>query len=136
MARYDLNEQMEFDHVIEITEEGTVADPYETVYAPEVAVECAEDDAGSITAEAEATMIAYVKRQGWELMTGYSGQDRYRGPVMHASEFVGGRMETDIRETPGLYVVVEVTGLYATEEQKERNDGDPIGWVVARKVAE
>lgn len=131
MAIYSLNDQMQFDHVIRITEDGTVEDaPGE--YAPEVVVECAEDDCGSITREAEAAMIAHVEAQGWELMTGYTGQYSYSGPIMHNSEFVGGRMETDIRETPGLYVVVEPTGIYATEE---RDSSEAIGWVVARKVA-
>lgn len=134
MAVYTLNDLMHFDHVIRINENGAAEEPAETVYAPEVNVECAEDDAGSITAEAEAEMIRSVEEQGWELMTGYSGQYLYHGPIMHQSEYVGGQMEADIRSTPGLYVVVEPTGLYATEEQQERNDSEPIGWVVARKV--
>lgn len=132
MAVYSLNDQMYFDHVIRITEDGTVEDaPGE--YAPEVVVECADDDAGSITREAEAAMIAHVEAQGWELMTGYTGQYGYSGPIMHVSEYVGGQMETDIRETPGLYVVVEPTGIYSSEEQEERDSGEAIGWVVARK---
>lgn len=133
---YSLNDQMDFGHVIRITRDGTVIDaPGE--YAPEVPVECADDDCGSITREAEAEMIARVEDQGWELMTGYSGQYLYHGPIMHASEYVGGGLEDDIRATPGLYVVVEPTGLYETEEQEEqeeRNGGQAIGWVVARKV--
>lgn len=126
MAIHSLNDQMDFDHVIRITDDGTVADaPGE--YAPEVVVECADDDAGSITAEAEAEMVRNVERQGWELMTGYTSQYGYRGPIMHASEHVGGDLERDIRATPGLYVVVEPIGMYTSEEQA-------IGWVVARKA--
>lgn len=136
MAIHALNDLMEFDHVIRINEHGAAEEqPREAyVHAPEIYVECAEDDCGSITAEAEAEMIRRVEEQGWELMTGYTGQYSYHGPIMHASEYVGGQMEADIRSTPGLYVVVEPTGLYATEEQQERNDSEPIGWVVARKV--
>jgi hypothetical protein len=133
MALYSLNDLMDFDHVIRITDDGTVEEaPGE--YAPEVYVECADDDAGSITREAEQQMIDAVANQGWELMTGYTGQYSYRGPIMHASEYVGGQMEADIRATPGLYVVIEPTGLYATEEQEQEQSDEPIGWVVARKV--
>lgn len=124
---------MEFDHVIRIDVYGNAID-VAGVHAPEVVVECDDDDAGSITLQAEAEMVHYVERQGWELMTGYTGQYLYHGPIMHTSEYVGGRLEEDIRETPGLYVVVEVTGLYATEEQEEAQASQPIGWVVARKV--
>ena len=136
MAVYSLNDQMDFDHVIRITEAGTVEqlprDEY--VYAPEVIVECLDDDAGSITREAEERMIESVKEQGWELMTGYTGQYSYNGPIMHVSEFVGGGLEDAIRATPGLYVVVEPTGLYPSEEAEEAHGDQPIGWVVARKV--
>lgn len=133
MATYSLNDKMDFDHVIRIDVYGNVI-VVAGVHAPEVSVACADDDCGSITAEAEVEMTAYVERQGWELMTGYTGQYLYHGPIMHTSEYVGGRLEEDIRETPGLYVVVEVTGLYATEKQEEAQASQPIGWVVARKV--
>jgi hypothetical protein len=136
MALYSLNDRMHFDHVIRIDENGKVAKPLEPTYAPEVIVELAEDDCGSITCEAEAAMIAHVESQGWELMTGYTGQYGYRGPIMHVSEYVGGQMETDIRATPGLYVVVGPTGLYATEKQEQEQGDDPIGWVVARKISQ
>jgi len=143
----ELNDYMEFDHVIRVLGHGYAIDANlnplayvgtdsQPVHAPEVTVECAEDDAGSITAEAEAAMIAHVESQGWELMTGYTSQYSYRGPIMHVSEFVGGRLADDILERPGLYVVVEVTGVYATEEQEERQSDQPIGWVIARKVDE
>src|ERR1700756_4699835 len=129
MAVYSLNDQMGFDHVIRITADGTVEDaPGE--YAPEVTVECADDECGSITREAEAAMIASVEAQGWELMTGYTGQYSYRGPIMHRSEYVGGMLEDDIRSTPGLYVVVEPTGIYSSEELEEANADEPIGWVI------
>lgn len=136
MTRSDLmslNEAMEFDHVIRVFVDGTFSDAEKGVYAPEVAVEIAEDDAGSVTDEAEAAMIAMVERQGWQLMTGYTGQCGYNGPLMHASEFVGGGMERDILAESGLYVVVEPTGLYQSEEQEERDGGRPVGWVVARR---
>jgi hypothetical protein len=129
---------MDWDHVIRINADGEVED-VKGVYAPDVFVQLADDDYGSILKDAEDEMVREVERQGWELMTGYSGQYGYHGPIMHVSEYVGGGLERDIRETPGLYVVVAVTGMYATEEQEEqeeRNGGHPIGWVIARKVDE
>ena len=61
----------------------------------------------------------------WELLDGYSGQDRYSGPIMHASEYVGGRMERDILATPGVYVALVDYCL---------DDSDPEGWAVARMI--
>ena len=132
MAR--LNDLMPIDHVVRITEFGTVEDAPHDIYAPEVYVECADDDAGSVLADAEAAMIKSVEDQGWELMTGYTGQWHYYGPIMHVSEYIGGQLEADIRSTPGLYVAVEVGGLYSTESQEQEQSDEPIGWVVARKT--
>lgn len=124
-----LNDTMDFEHVVRVHPDGTVTDA-PGVYAPEVDVEV-ED--GQISDEAEAAMIRDVESQGWELMTGYTGQYGYHGPIMHPSEYVGGQLASDILAEPGLYVVVEPTGLYDSEEEKEADGGDPIGWVVARK---
>jgi hypothetical protein len=140
MALYWLNDKMDIDHVIRITPDGTVADaPGE--YAPEVIVLLDED--GQITNDAEAELIRSVEAQGWELMTGYTGQFSYHGPIMHPSEYIGGRLALDIRERPGLYVAVEVSGLVDVPEGHEDTtdlaklremENDPIGWVVARKL--
>jgi hypothetical protein len=121
-----LNDMMEFGHVIRVLPGGEATDA-EGVYAPEVSVQL--DAEGSILPGPAGEPLV----EGWELMTGYTGQYGYRGPIMHASEYVGGRMEEDILERPGLYVVVEVTGLYPTEEDEARDSDDPIGWVVARQ---
>lgn len=136
MNRYSLNDIMEFDHVVKVNSDGTVENGPAGVYAPDVSVECADDDAGSITREAEAEMIRYVESQGWELMTGYTGQYGYSGPIMHVSEYVGGMLADDILARPGLYVVVEPTGIYPSEEAEERNAGEPIGWVILRRDLE
>lgn len=125
-----LNDVMEFDHVIRVAEAARVTDAEPGIYAPGVCVELDAD--GQITADAEATMIEAVEAAGWDLMTGYTGQYGYRGPIMHPSEFVGGSLAEDILSAPGLYVVVEVSGL-APEDAEDTGD-DPIGWVVARKL--
>lgn len=106
-----LNEIMEFEHVIEVHENGTItARP--DIWAPSL-----HDDE--------------LDTQGWTLMNGYSGQDRYPGPIMHNSEYIGGRMERDIRETPGVYVAV--LSYYTPDtEAGESLEVDAIeGWAVA-----
>lgn len=98
-----LNDIMEIDHVIEVTDSGEIIERGD-VYAPDLHDSQLDDDT-------------------WSLMNGYSGQYGYSGPIMHSSEFVGGRMERDIRDTPGLYVSL-VDYL---------SDGEPEGWAVAFK---
>lgn len=115
-----LNDLMEYDHVIQVHADGDLSEPRD-VYAPEVHVDTDAD--GQILAEHDAAMVASVKTQGWELMSGYTGQYLYHGPVMHPSEYIGGQLEQDIRETPGYYVAVTV----------ETDGGESAGWVVARK---
>lgn len=84
--RDNLNSVMEFDHVIRVHADGTVTDAAE--YAPELCD-------GALPADSP-----------WSLMTGYTGQYGYRGPIMHPSEFIGGGMADDILSTPGLYVAL------------------------------
>jgi hypothetical protein len=62
----------------------------------------------------------------WEAMNGYSSQHGYAGPVMHASESIGGRMADDVLATPGLYVAVVVDSLDGDD------DGEPAGWALCR----
>lgn len=111
----ELNEIMEFEHVIEVHEDGTVTDaPYPGIWAPSY-----HDDT-----------LDQLPGSGWTLMDGYSGQDRYSGPVMHNSEFIGGRMETDILEEPGYYVAIIAT--WPPDEDDDPDDyEDAEGWLVA-----
>lgn len=97
-----LNEIMEFDHVIEVHDDGSITEP-RGIYAPELYdSELVNDD--------------------WSLLNGFSGQYRYAGPIMHQSEYIGGGMERYIRETPGIYVALVDYPL---------NDSEPEGWAVA-----
>jgi hypothetical protein len=103
-----LSDRMEFDHVIRVHPDGTVTD--ETgEYAPNLY------DGRLDTA------------RDWHLMNGYSGQDRYSGPIMHPSEFIGGGMERDILATPGLYVAL--VSYYTPETEDDDDNVD--GWAVA-----
>ena len=116
----DLNDEMDFDHPVTVDGDGIVHDA-EGVYAPEL-VMFVDEDGQDIDADDEG-----IKRQargaGWTLLEGWTGQYGYRGPVMHPSEFVGGRLAEHIIATPGTYVVTAV----------ETDDGDdePAGWVIA-----
>lgn len=104
-----LNDIMEFDHVIEVHQDGSVTHRAD-IYAPELVDDTVSD--------------------GWELLNGYSGQYLYSGPVMHSSEFIGGRMADDILSTPGIYVAV-----VATTTDKEFAEDNIYGWAVARKIS-
>jgi hypothetical protein len=111
----ELNEIMEFDHVIEVQADGTIVDRPD-LYAPE--------------AYADGGTDPDMTGTDWALLRGYTGQYSYTGPVMHPSEYIGGRMEDDIRSTPGVYVAVVVTDLSIDTESADDN---AVGWAVARK---
>lgn len=101
-----LNAVMEFDHVIRVHEDGSITDEPNT-WAPEL-------HDGELSAR---------EGDSWTLLNGYSGQSGYAGPIMHASEYIGGGMERDIRETPGVYVALV---------DYPSDDSEPEGWAVAR----
>lgn len=115
----NLSDVMEFDHVIRVTENGEVEDGPDGEYAPELSIEDADD----------TQLFQQAAETGWELMRGYTGQYSYNGPVMHASEYIGGRMAEDILSTPGLYVAVVV-------EIDDPDEEDAAGWAVAYKPTE
>lgn len=107
-----LNERMEFDHVIQVHADGSVTDA-NGVYAPTL-------------------YDGEVDDKSWTLMNGYSGQDRYAGPIMHNSEFIGGRMEDDILAEPGYYVAL-VSSYSEDADGEDDEEGNVEGWAVARK---
>lgn len=97
-----LTDIMEFDHVIEIRPDGAIVERPD-IYAPEL-------------------YDGELADEGWALLNGFSGQDRYAGPIMHPSEFIGGGMERFIRENPGIYVSLV---------DYPSDDSEPDGWAVA-----
>lgn len=126
-----LNDLMEFDHVVYSDGRGNVTDNLVSfrTYAPQPYVD--------LDAEGQMTTLGVegIHDLGeWALLNGFSGQDRYGGPIMHPSEFVGGGLERYIRENAGFYVVVEVTGIKEFSEDAEI-DGEMecVGWAVAYK---
>lgn len=118
-----LSDLMEFDHVIEIHEDGRVTDGPQGVYPPERLEHYDEVDPCGLLGD-------------WELVTaGYSGQYGYPGPIMHNSEYVGGRLAEDILDTPGLYVALVCywpVDPDASDEDREIDGDYAEGWAVAR----
>ena len=108
----NLNDVMEFDRVIEVHEDGTVTERHD-IWAPNLYD--GEFEPGT---------------SGWSLMDGYSGQYLYRGPMMHQSEFIGGRMARDILENPGVYVAL----VDYTLEEDDDGEWYPTEWAVAYRV--
>lgn len=102
MTERTLSDIMDFDHVIEVHEDGTITEP-KGIWAPELHDGELEGDE-------------------WFLLNGFSGQYRYSGPIMHPSEYIGGGMERYIRETPGVYVALV---------DYPSDDDEPDGWAVA-----
>ena len=107
-----LNDLMEFDHPVYVNADGTVTDPPCSLYAPEL---FGVDD---------SELQDQARAAGWAgLLTGYTGQYGYNGPVMHPSEYVGGGLERYILANPGWYVVTAVVD--------DADDLEPYGWAVA-----
>lgn len=114
-----LNDMMTFDRVIYVGPDGTINTNVVGYDDPEVSVPA--DDEGQILKSDEEIMQERVNYTGWTLLSGWSGQYSYSGPIMHPSEFIGGGLERHIRETPGYYAAVIV---YVDGEE------DPAGWAV------
>ncbi len=106
-----LNEIMEFGRVVQV-KDGKVLTDIEAPYAPDLYW---IGDA------------PHIDGTGWELLDGFSGQFRYAGPIMHPSEYIGGRIEEAILEHEGLYCAVVCEDI---------DDPDnPAGWAVAYREA-
>jgi hypothetical protein len=122
-----LSDIMEFDHVIRVNKDGRITDDIGTqaLHAPEL--HDGEVD-GSVLHDQKGRPLK------WDLMTGYTGQYGYRGPIMHSSEFIGGGLADDILATPGLYVAL--VNYCSADDSEAVDDTDTgtvaEGWAVAR----
>lgn len=86
-----LSDRMDFDHVVQVHEDGTVTDmPYP----------------GRREFWAPTLMDGEIDSDDWTLLHGFTGQYGYNGPIMHNSEYIGGALERHILETPGVYVAL------------------------------
>lgn len=67
----------------------------------------------------------------WEAMSGFSNQYGYRGPMMHASEYMSGSgMEAWIRANPGVYVVTEPLDA----DNLDADDPGTMTWVLLKST--
>jgi hypothetical protein len=119
-----LDKLMELDHVVMVTPGGYVIGNWE-LHGPSVYHYLNEDG----DAPDEDPVIEQYPGDTWDFFSrGYTGQYGVRrsDPVMHNSEFLGGRLARDILavDVPTLFVVTLVMGLHPT-----RSD-DYVGWVV------
>jgi hypothetical protein len=116
----ELKDRMEFDHVIEVHRDGTVTDA-EGQFAPDL-------------------MDDQIQSPEWTFFSaGYTGQYSYNGPIMHDSEYIGGRLEADILANPGYYAAVvshysECPDCEGIEDEDYICDNDhDEGWAVVFK---
>jgi hypothetical protein len=110
-----LDDAMYFEHVILVRADSTVdTDPRKTwshtPYVPETHVYVTWRDS-QVLQEHETEWTGCMHAAGWTPERGWSSQNRYRGPFMHASEFIGGGLERHILQTPGLWAAVVVECL-------------------------
>lgn len=81
-----------------------------------------------------------IESYGWDLLTGFTGQYSYNGPVMHDSETLSGGLWGHILDTPMLFSP-QVAEYYPDHEGFDSEDDyqeyisayglDYEGWVVA-----
>lgn len=126
-----LSRLMEFGHVVQVLADGIVTDvaqdmPSDYPYFDEVLY--LEPDGGDGDLSLGFT-------DPWRLMSGYTSQHGYNGPVMHPSEYIGGKLARDILATPGLYVAVLVDSMYDADGT-ELEESDTEGWAVLTIPAE
>lgn len=117
----------EFEHVFEVHEDGSITDP-PNLWAP-----------GCYGGELEGGST------GWEFVSGgYTRQDSYNGPIMHASEQFAGGLYDDIMGTPGIYALVvsecdhsDPSWECETDDSGEfTGDCEPAGWAVVEYTAD
>lgn len=118
-----LNDLMSFGHVVFSDGKGNVYGDH--IHATEIVYQELDDDGQCIDDK------IHCLPEGWETLSGFTGQYSYNGPVMHPSEYIGGGLERYIRENAGYYVALVVDGIGGPDDEDNN-----IGWAVAFKSAE
>jgi hypothetical protein len=124
----ELDELMDFGRTIHVHEDGSV-----TTDGPdcgEVLVLDIDGDGGADDPTPYDVQM-YLGR-GWSLLSGFTGQYGYNGPIMHSSEFIGGRLADYILTVPGYYCNVVVDAYPISEDAESEN----VGWAVAYHPAD
>lgn len=125
------NDRFAFDHPLQVLEDGSLAEPERAreLWTDELGIVDCDID-GQIGPAEEARWVRDLNDAGWEPVTGYSGQYGYSGPIMHASEFLGGGMAESLAATPGTYVTIMVETWPDTEDAER----DVVGWALLRRI--
>lgn len=118
-----LNSAVEFDCPFRVNEDGTITRAA-GIYAPDCIMGDEIDDK-----DRKKYVYPFPGYPEWELISGFSGQDSYPGPVMHNSEYLGGGMAEYVLENPGVYVIMAVFWL-PDDPEAERDYVE--GWILAR----
>lgn len=133
----ELNDLMEMEHVIRVEDDGTITENVPGVYAPESVINADWDRYGDahVLNEHRKEFREGMKRAGWEMVRPRRAFGTYGDGFMDSAEYIGGFLEEDLRETPGVYVAV-VIGVLAQEDDDryDNEDPEPYGWTVLRKV--
>ncbi|TCC19949.1 hypothetical protein [Kribbella sindirgiensis] len=112
---------IEFDHPFTLTSDGVIGDAA-GVYAPE-----------SVTNDPDEDVL--IDADGWEALTGMTGQYCYHGAVMHTSEFIGAQIAAHLIEMaedePQTFVIVTVMD----DEPNDADEFEAIGWAILRRTA-
>lgn len=120
-----LIDAQEIDHVFQITADG-IKDAPKNIYAPSIY----HDETEDITEDGMS-----MNESEWTALRGYTGQYSYHGAVMHPSEYIGGRIASDMieqsaeAESEGSPLVWVVTTAEVLPDDEE-DEPDPAGWVV------
>ena len=80
-----------------------------------------------VSCDCDGTSRGEPVAEGYELLTGWTGQYGYSGAAMHASEYIGGALARHILETPGYWQAAAVYPLC----DHNGDDCAPESWAVA-----
>jgi hypothetical protein len=112
-----INDVMQFEGVVQVHPDGSLTER-DDLHAPELMQYKGDDD----------VWREDLSGEGWSLLTGWTGQYGYRGPMMHASEYLGGRLAEHVLGNPGLYVLLVPSVVDPDDE-----DAQADSWAIAFK---
>ena len=139
----DLNNIMEFDHVVYVDDDGYVSDGKhagpsftQSVDAPDMVYVELDGDGYMIGSDSRDGLDVIVDTNlgDWRPMQGHCGEhgSTSKSFIQHSSEFIGGGLARTILEQPGYYVAVLVDGL----APEGYDDDTVVGWTVLYREAE
>lgn len=87
---------------------------------------------GQVPNSEDSDLMARLRARGWDVLTGWTGQYSYNGPLMHSSEYVGGGLARHILANPGTYAAAVVECVNPDGSRDET----PAGWIVVQLMDE